>query len=38
MAELADAVLQSRVTNELADTIADRALLAIAVKAKRSGP
>jgi DNA polymerase III subunit delta len=34
MAELADAVLQSRRTNELAETIAERALLAIAVRAK----
>jgi DNA polymerase III subunit delta len=34
MAELADAVLQSRRSNELDRTIAERALLAIAVKAK----
>ena len=36
MADLADAVLQSRRTNKLDDTIADRALLAIAVNARRS--
>ncbi len=36
MADLADAVLQSRRTNELDQTIADRALLAIAVNARRS--
>ena len=37
MAELAEAVLESRRTNDLADTIAERALLSIAVKARRSG-
>jgi DNA polymerase-3 subunit delta len=37
MAELAEAVLESRRTNGLADTIAERALLLIAVKARRSG-
>ena len=36
MAELADAVLASRRTSALADTIAERALLSIAVKARRS--
>jgi DNA polymerase III subunit delta len=36
MADLADAVLQSRRTSELDQTIADRALLAIAVNARRS--
>ena len=36
MAELADAVLASRRTSALADTIAERALLAIAMKARRS--
>src|SRR5271169_135853 len=36
MAELADAVLASRRMSALADTIAERALLAIAVKARRS--
>ncbi len=36
MAELADAVLESRRNSALADTIAERALLAIAVKARRS--
>ncbi len=36
MAELADAVLTSRRMSALADTIAERALLAIAVKARRS--
>ena len=36
MAELADAVLASRRTSALAETIAERALLAIAVKARRS--
>ena len=36
MAELADAVLQSRRNADLADTIAERALLAIAVNARRS--
>jgi len=36
MAELADAVLESRRNAALADTIAERALLAIAVKARRS--
>ncbi len=36
MADLADAVLQSRRTGELDQTIADRALLAIAVNARRS--
>ena len=36
MADLADAVLQSRRINELDQTIADRALLAIAVNARRS--
>jgi DNA polymerase III subunit delta len=37
MAELADAVLESRRNNALTDTIAERALLSIAVKARRSG-
>jgi DNA polymerase-3 subunit delta len=37
MAELAEAVLESRRTADLADTIAERALLSIAVKARRSG-
>ena len=37
MAELADAVLASRKTPALADTIAERALLSLAVKARRSG-
>jgi DNA polymerase-3 subunit delta len=36
MAELADAVLTSRRTPALADTIAERALLALAVKARRA--
>ena len=36
MAELADAVLASRRMSTLADTIAERALLSIAVKARRS--
>jgi DNA polymerase-3 subunit delta len=36
MAELADAVLASRRTSALASTIAERALLSIAVKARRS--
>ncbi len=36
MAELADAVLASRRTSALADTIAERALLAIAMKARRN--
>jgi DNA polymerase III subunit delta len=36
MAELADAVLASRRTSALADTIAERALLSLAVKARRS--
>ncbi len=36
MAELAEAVLASRRMSALADTIAERALLAIAVKARRS--
>lgn len=36
MADLAEAVLQSRRTNELDRTIAERALLAIAVNARRS--
>jgi len=36
MAELADAVLESRRTAVLADTIAERALLAIAANARRS--
>lgn len=36
MAELADAVLESRRRSALADTIAERALLAIAAKARRS--
>jgi DNA polymerase III subunit delta len=36
MAELADAVLASRRMSVLADTIAERALLALAVKARRS--
>jgi DNA polymerase III subunit delta len=37
MAELADAVLESRRNSALTDTIAERALLSIAVKARRSG-
>jgi DNA polymerase III subunit delta len=37
MAELAEAVLESRRTNALGDTIAERALLSLAVKARRSG-
>ncbi len=37
MAELAEAVLESRRNNALGDTIAERALLSIAVKARRSG-
>jgi DNA polymerase-3 subunit delta len=37
MAELADAVLESRRTFDLADTIAERALLAIAANARRGG-
>lgn len=37
MAELAEAVLESRCNSALADTIAERALLSIAVKARRSG-
>jgi hypothetical protein len=37
MAELAEAVLESRRTSDLADTIAARALLSIALKARRSG-
>jgi DNA polymerase III subunit delta len=36
MAELADAVLESRRNAALADTIAERALLALAVKARRA--
>ena len=36
MAELADAVLQSRRNADLADTIAERALLAIAANTRRS--
>ncbi len=36
MAELADAVLESRRNSALAETIAERALLALAVKARRS--
>jgi hypothetical protein len=36
MAELAEAVLISRRTPALADTIAERALLSIAVKARRA--
>jgi len=36
MAELADAVLQSRRTPELAETIAERALLAIAANVRRT--
>jgi DNA polymerase-3 subunit delta len=36
MAELADAVLASRRTPALAETIAERALLSLAVKARRS--
>jgi DNA polymerase III subunit delta len=36
MAELADAVLSSRRTPVLADTIAERALLSVAVKARRT--
>jgi DNA polymerase III subunit delta len=36
MAELADATLASRKTPALADTVAERALLALAVKARRS--
>jgi DNA polymerase III subunit delta len=35
MADLADAVLESRRTNDLAQTIAERALLVIAAKARR---
>jgi len=37
MAELAEAVMESRRTADLADTIAERALLSLAVKARRSG-
>ena len=37
MAELAEAVLESRRTADLADTIAERALLSLAVRARRSG-
>jgi DNA polymerase III subunit delta len=37
MAELAEAVLESRRNNALGDTIAERALLSLAVKARRSG-
>jgi DNA polymerase III subunit delta len=37
MAELADAVLESRRNSALADTVAERALLSLAVKARRSG-
>jgi hypothetical protein len=36
MAELAEAVLESRRTAMLADTIAERSLLAIAANARRS--
>jgi DNA polymerase-3 subunit delta len=36
MSELADAVLQSRRNADLADTIAERALLAIAANVRRS--
>jgi DNA polymerase III subunit delta len=36
MTELADAVLQSRRNADLGDTIAERALLSIATKARRS--
>jgi len=36
MADLADAVLASRRTPALADTIAERALLSIALRARRS--
>jgi hypothetical protein len=36
MAELADAVLESRRNFDLAETIAERALLAVAVKARRT--
>ena len=36
MGELADAVLQSRRNADLADTIAERALLAIAANVRRS--
>jgi len=38
MTELADAVLATRRTPALADTIAERALLSLAVKARRSAP
>jgi DNA polymerase III subunit delta len=37
MADLADAALEARRNSALADTIAERALLAIAVKARRGG-
>jgi DNA polymerase-3 subunit delta len=37
MAELAEAVLQSRRNSALADTVAERALLSLAVKARRGG-
>ncbi len=37
MAELAEAVLESRRNSALADTVAERALLSLAVKARRSG-
>jgi hypothetical protein len=36
MSELADAVLQSRRNADLADTIAERALLAIAANVRRN--
>jgi hypothetical protein len=36
MSELADAVLASRKTPALADTIAERALLSLAVRARRA--
>lgn len=37
MAELAEAVLESRRNSALADTVAERALLSLAVKARRGG-
>jgi DNA polymerase III subunit delta len=37
MAELAEAVLESRRNSVLADTVAERALLSLAIKARRSG-
>ena len=36
MSELADAVLQSRRNSDLADTIVDRALLAVAARARQA--